>query len=238
MQHNGRDAPGRAGALAELLQAEIATHAGTPLGRGYQATVELFETPHGKVVVKRAHSGWLMGRAARRALAREHAIYARLEGVPGIPRSYGLPHDNCLILEYIPGPSLREHEMRLRDRTAFFDALRETLEAMHAAGVAHGDLKRKDNTIVGPGERPYVIDFGIACMRRPKGGLINRKWFDWMRQMDHNAWVKLKYGRKPTALSPVDRARYQPLWIENVARAVRVAWQTVTFRRLRKRRRL
>ena len=27
---------------------------------------------------------------------------------------------------------------------------------MHAAGVAHGDLKRKDNIIVGPGERPYL----------------------------------------------------------------------------------
>ena len=232
MSTSGRDRE-----LDDSLKTQIEARAGTTLGRGYQATVELFNTPRGKLVVKRAHGGWLFGRAARGAIAREGAVYERLSGIPGVPKSYGLLDDNCLILEHISGSSLREHEMRLRDRPAFFDAFLATLEAMHAAGVAHGDLKRKDNTIVGPNERPYIIDFGIACIRRPDGGPLNRLWFEWMRQMDYNAWIKLKYGRRPTDLSPADRDRYKPLWLEQIARRIRVTWQKLTFRRWRKSRR-
>ena len=112
---------------------------------------------------------------------------------------------------------------------------------MHAAGVAHGDLKRKDNIIVGPGERPYLIDFGIAARRSATSAPWNRYAFEPLVQMDMNAWIKLKYGRRidPTAepgvLSPADAAVYRPLWIERVARIVRVPWQTITLRRPRQR---
>jgi serine/threonine protein kinase len=146
-----------------------------------------------------------------------------------------------LALEHVAGPSLREHEPRIADRETFFAKLLATIEAMHAAGVAHGDLKRKDNIIVGAGERPYLIDFGIAVRRSAASVLWNRFAFERLVQMDLNAWVKLKYGRRidpdtePGVLSAVDAARYRPLLLERVARAVRVPWQTITLRRPRQR---
>jgi serine/threonine protein kinase len=228
---------GRDRELIDSLRAQIEAGTGTALGHGYQATVERFDTAVGPVVVKRAHAGRLLGSVARAAIARERAVYERLAGVPGIPKFYGAIDNNCLIIEYISGPSLRAHEAQLGDRAAFFDALLATLERMHAAGVAHGDLKRKDNTLVGPGEQPYIIDFGIACIRRAGGGPVNRLWFDWMQQMDYNAWTKLKHGRRPANLPAADRERYKPLWIEQIARAVRIAWQRLTLRRWRKGRR-
>src|SRR6185312_16486393 len=102
------------------------------------------------------------------------------------------------------GPSLREHEGTLVDREAFFAKLKSTVDAMHEAGIAHGDLKRKNNIIVGAGEQPYLIDFGIACRRDARDGLWNRWVFATFRQMDLNAWLKLKYGRRvdPALLSP------------------------------------
>ena len=112
---------------------------------------------------------------------------------------------------------------------------------MHAAGVAHGDLKRKDNIIVGPGEQPYLIDFGIAVRRSATSRLWNRLVFEPLVQMDMNAWVKLKYGRRidpesePGVISAADAAIYRPLWIERVARALRVPWQKITLRRARQR---
>ncbi|RPI60855.1 MAG: hypothetical protein EHM50_06675, partial [Lysobacterales bacterium] len=177
----------------------------------------------------------------RSLLKREHAVYERLDGIAGIPRSFGLVGDEYLALDFVAGPSLREHEARLDDRETFFARLLATIKAMHAAGVAHGDLKRKDNIIVGPGDQPYLIDFGIAVRRSARNGLFNRLVFARLEQMDLNAWVKLKYGRRidpeteRDVLAAEDAAIYRPLLIERFARAVRVPWQTITLRRPRQR---
>jgi predicted Ser/Thr protein kinase len=227
--------------IALALHAAIARGEGRVLGSGYQATVELYSTPAGAAVVKKPHRSALLGSLWRRLLRREHAVYEQLAGVPGVPRTYGLVDGEYLALEYIEGPSLREHEGSLADRPAFFAALLATLRAMHAAGVAHVDLKRKANIIVGPGERPWLIDFGIAARRGTSS--FGRAWFEHAVQGDYNAWVKLKYGRRiepaeaARVLSAEDAALYRPLWSERVARAIRVPWQAITLRRPRQRRR-
>jgi serine/threonine protein kinase len=225
--------------LAAELRAAIDAGLGKELGSGYQASVHRYRTSVGEVVVKKPHRGPLQG-VWRSLLRREHAVYASLDSIAGIPRSFGLV-DEYLALQFIAGPSLREHEARLADRDAFFARLLTTVEAVHAAGVAHGDLKRKDNIIVGPGEQPYLIDFGIAVRRSPTSASFNRFVFERLVQMDLNAWVKLKYGRRidpetePNVLSDEDAAVYRPLLIERLARAVRVPWQTLTLRRPRQR---
>ena len=228
-----------ADAIARALRDAIARGDGRVLGRGYQATVELFSTPAGDAVVKRAHGGGLLGPLFRHLLRREHAVYEQLAGVPGVPRTYGLIDGEHLALQYIPGPSLRTHERELKDRAGFFAALLRTLRAMHAAGVAHADLKRKANIIVGPGEQPWLIDFGIAAKRGESA--LGRSWFEHQVQGDYNAWIKLKYGRRiepaeaANVLSAEDAALYRPLRTERVARAIRVPWQTITLRRPRQR---
>jgi predicted Ser/Thr protein kinase len=228
-----------ADAIARALHDAIARSQGRVLGSGYQATVELYSTPAGDAVVKKPHKAKLLGPLWRYLLRREHAVYEQLAGVPGVPRTYGLIDGEYLALEYIAGPSLRAHEARLADRAAFFAALLATLRAMHAAGVAHADLKRKANIIVGPGERPWLIDFGIAVRRGASA--LGRAWFEHAAQGDYNAWIKLKYGRRiepaeaASVLSAEDAALYRPLWTERVARAIRVPWQAITLRRPRQR---
>jgi serine/threonine protein kinase len=235
------DDPQAASTLRAELASAIDAVAGRALGSGYQASAQLYRTSAGDVVVKKPHRGGPLAGLWRSLLKREQAIYARLDGVAGIPHSYGLIRDEYLALEFVEGPSLREHELRLVDREAFFAKLLTTVDAMHAAGVAHGDLKRKDNIIVGAGEQPYLIDFGIAVQRSATNELWNRCVFEQLVQMDMNAWVKLKYGRRidpdtePGVLSDEDAAIYRPLPIERLARAVRVPWQTLTLRRPRQR---
>jgi serine/threonine protein kinase len=208
---------------------------GRPLGSGYQASVHLYPTQVGDVVVKRPHTSRWLGFLWERLLRREDGVYARLQSVPGVPRSYGLLGGRYLTLEYIPGPSLREHETAVVDRERFFDQLLETIRAMHRAGVAHGDLKRKQNIIVGPGERPYLVDFGVARLRSDSNRGWNRWIFELAKQMDYNAWIKLKYGRRVDDLTPMDATLYRPLLIERIARIVRILWQKLTLRRPRQR---
>jgi predicted Ser/Thr protein kinase len=227
--------------LDEWLRRAMSAAHGTELGMGYQGAVHLYASPVGDVVVKQPHQGRWLSPLWRYLLRREAAVYARLAGIAGIPRSYGLLDGRYLLLEHVPGPSYRGAQTQLHDRERFFALLLETLRAMHAAGVAHGDLKRKDNVIVGPDERPYLIDFGIATRHNAAGGPLGRWWFAHVRQGDLNAWIKLKYGRRvepaeaATLLSAADAALYKPLWMERIARAIRVPWQKVTLRRPRQR---
>src|SRR5690606_21162715 len=130
------------------------------LGRGYQAIVTVHRGSFGTVVVKQARPWPLAGGITRWSLAREHEVYRRLRGVPGVPRCHAFLDGRYLVLEHIEGRSLRHAERDGALPPALFERLLATLRAMHAAGVAHGDLKRKDNILVATDGAPYVIDFG------------------------------------------------------------------------------
>lgn len=216
--------------LSDSVIRELTAVKGETLGAGYQATVTLHDTSAGKLVVKNAVQR-LFGRSG---VAREHDAYVRLSGISGIPNLYGLLGDSRLVLEYVEGNSLRQREAVLQNRERFFSKMLATIDAMHAAGVAHCDLKRKDNTLVGPDETPYLVDFGVACIFNESDGWLKRRWFRMMKQMDYNAWVKLCFGRFPRNLPEEVALRYHPLLLERVARWVRIPWQKLTLRRLRK----
>lgn len=204
------------------------------LGRGYQGEVYLRQRGDGPVIVK-VPIGRGLARAARRAmLRREHAIYQRLQGIRGVPRCEGFAGGDQLLLEYVPGPSLRQHEQTGAARELFFAQLLRLIEAMHAAGVAHGDLKRKDNILVGPGGQPYLIDFGTALALDERAGTVRRWLFRQLRRTDLNAWVKLKYQRQELDMDPADARLLRPTRPERVARALRRAWRAVTLRRRRR----
>jgi len=191
----------------------------------------------GELVVKSPHPNPVLASFGRRAIRREARAYDRLHGMSGIPHSLGLAASEHLVLEHVEGQTLKAASARLEDHERFFDALLEAIRAMHAAGVAHGDLKRKENTLVRPGETPCIIDFGVACLRREGTRGFNRKRFELMRQMDLNAYIKLKYGPHIDRMSPEDAELHRPLLIERVARQARTPWQFLTLRRTRKRRR-
>lgn len=191
----------------------------------------------GELVVKSPHPNGLLAWFGRRAIRREAGVYARLAGIPGVPACLGLARGDHLVLAHVSGPTLRKAAHSLGDRERFFARLLETILAMHAAGVAHGDLKRKENTLVGPDERPFLIDFGIACVPGPEPSGWRRRRFELTRQVDLNAWIKLKHGTRPENLPPEEAPLYRPLAIERWLRRLRPHWQWLTLRRARKRRR-
>ena len=207
------------------------------IGHGYQAVVRQLSSDVGELVVKSPHHNPFLAWFGRRSIQREAEVYDCLRGVKGVPRSYGLANSEHLVLEHVVGPTLRSAAADLSQRERFFDRLLESIHAMHEAGVAHGDLKRKENTLVGPDETPCIIDFGVACLRQDSGRGLRKKRFELMRQMDFNAYIKLKYGRLAEQMSPEDAALHRPLLIERMARRARGPWKFLTMRQARKRRR-
>ena len=195
------------------------------------------DSDYGELVVKSPHSNPLLAWLGRRAIRREARVYDRLKDVPGVPRSFGLADSEHLVLEHVPGTTLRAAAGQLGNPDRFFSELLRSIRAMHAAGVAHGDLKRKENTLVRADETPCIIDFGVACLRREGLHHFNRIRFEQTRQMDLNAYIKLRYGPFTERISAEDAELYRPLLIERLARRARGPWKVISLRRLRKNRR-
>ncbi|WP_376692625.1 protein kinase family protein [Wenzhouxiangella sp. EGI_FJ10409] len=144
------------------------------------------------LAVKTPRGRGLAWRARRFSLGREFRAYRRVADVPGFPRCYGLFGGCHLAVEYVDG-ALLKHAVPV-DPEHFFDRLRQAITGMHERGVAHGDLKSRRNVMVAGDGRPVIIDLGTAIVRKSGWRPLNRWLFDYLRQIDLNAWVKLKYG--------------------------------------------
>lgn len=202
-------------ALIEWIE-NTARHT-TPLGGGYQGTTYLYETAGQRWIIKVALGTGLRGRFSRWTLRREYQAYQRLRGFTGSPRCHGLVRDRYLVLDYVDAKPLRDTP--ITDRTAFFETLFSAIQELHRRGVAHADLKRRDNLLVIDGRQPCLIDFGAAIVRKPGFAPINHYLYQLAQRFDYNAWAKLKYNGHFENMTPEDRAYYRRTAIEHVARA-------------------
>lgn len=96
---------------------------------------------------------------------REAKAYRRLRGLKGIPVLYRVLDGLALVMERIPGESLEDLESRRKLPKSFFDELEQIVEDAHARGVAHCDLKRAPNMLLGIDGKPYVVDWSAAVCR-------------------------------------------------------------------------
>tara|TARA_B100000427_G_scaffold207983_1_gene173157 strand:+ start:540 stop:1190 length:651 start_codon:yes stop_codon:yes gene_type:complete len=152
------------------------------------------------------------------SIKREYRVYKKLKGLDGIPNCYGLTDQGKLVLEYIDGGSYRDKQFELDGNNHFFDALLELIKSMHNLGVAHGDLKRKDNLIVDQNLKPYLIDFGTAVINYDQSGSLKKIVFNFLKKTDLNAWIKHKYKRSYQNISNEDLTYYSPTSIERFYR--------------------
>lgn len=196
-----------------------------PLSKGYQGSVWLFTHPKQNVVVKTAPAGGLGKLLLHLTLQHEYRVYAELYGVQGVPRCYGFFRKRFLILEHIKGESLRH--AKLLDRDYFYRRFFSLLESLHDNGIAHVDLKRKDNILVVEGREPYLIDFGVAILKSQRSGLINGYLFNVGRRFDYNAWIKHKYNRQYDLVSAEDRIYLRRTVAERFAGWVKKTWKKV-----------
>ena len=169
------------------------------LGQGYQAQALLYSNNGRRLAIKTP-----AGRGPRRWLSilmlrHEARLEGELAGCAGIAR----------------------HE-------AFFAELLPCSEALHARGIAHSDLQKKDNLFVVGGRHPCLLDFGAAVIRKPGFAPFNHLHYRFAARLDLNQWVKLKYRGRLTEVSDADRAYYRRTWLERLARALKLG-----FRRLR-----
>lgn len=164
-------------------------HAGRNVSK---ASIDIVEHDGRVLVVKDvAHRPfWVRSILGPFQLRREARAYRRLEGLAGIPSLVQVIDRRALALERIEGGAIRDVP-RGAVPAVFFDRLLALVTAIHARGVAHGDLHHGD-VLVAPGDRPYVIDFSTASFAGRHGSRARRFFFDQARLNDLRAVAKLR----------------------------------------------
>ena len=189
------------------------------LATSNQGTILLFQEAGMEFVIKTAMGTGPARRARQATLERECEAYSRLKGIEGVPRCYGMVADRFLVLEYVNGKPYREAEFK--DREAWFRQLLATLRNIHARGVSHGDLKSKSNLMMTSRGKPCVLDFGTTVLEKKGFHPINNRMFEYLKQLDLNAWVKHKYHGRYEDASEKDRQLLDYSFSESVLRKYR-----------------
>ena len=197
------------------------------LASGYQGVVYLFNDNGRRFAIKAASGRGPMRWLRCRMLRNEFKAYSRLTGLPGCPRCYGLIDGRYLVLEYLEGQSLRHGEAE--DRPKYYAELFCLISELHHRGIAHFDLKRKNNLMVLPAGSPGIVDFGVSIVRKHGFAPINHFLYDLAVQIDFNAWIKHKYRKRYSEVSAADRAYLRHTRTEKVVRVIKRVCHALRF---------
>lgn len=137
-------------------------------------------------------SGWLLRSLfGPWLISREERIYRHLDGAPGVPRLLRRLDPHALLVQHIEGRSCADFaDGDLPPE--FFDRLRRVVEAMHARGIVHCDIKNRANIVVTSDGDPYLIDFATAFARDGRFRLLRRFLFERFRTDDLKGVVKAR----------------------------------------------
>ena len=216
---HGRPVPVPLDELRDWIEAQLDQPAAHRGKRSYQGAILLYEREGQRLAVKaprgRGPALWL----SRWMIRREFRIYRRLDGMRGVPRCYGLLDQCYLLLEHIDGATFRERQQQLREQPEFFASLWDTVDELHRRGVAHTDLKKKDNLMLRDDNQPCLVDFGAAVSRRSGFAPLNHMIYRIARQFDYNACVKLRH-KGYDDLDSHESARFRRMPIERVTHSI------------------
>ena len=141
-------------------------------------------------------------------LWRERKAYRRLKGLKGIPICYRVIDGLALVIEEIPGRNIEglENEGGLSEE--FFNQLQEVVKKVHNRGMAHCDLKRAPNILLGHDDKPYLVDWSASISEREFRFFPFNLIYQRFLQDDLNAITKLKLRHCPQSVSPEEARRY------------------------------
>jgi len=152
---------------ASLSRTQLAGCVVETLSRGGWGNpdVYLIRLDGGLAVVKdfAARRPWVRVAIGRWLTSREIRAYRALDGVSAVPRLLGRVDELAFATEYRPGEPLGRG-LAGRLPADFTTRLGEAVEAMHARGVVHLDLRHRSNVLAGRDGRPVVLDFASALV--------------------------------------------------------------------------
>ena len=112
-----------------------------------------------------------------------------------------------MAMEYVAGERI-SHWKRRELPPALFSHLWALIEAIHARGIVHIDLRKRDNILISTGGEVFIIDFN-ASFRFPPGSHGARWILPALRKTDHFGFLKWKAALAPSQLSESERSAFR-----------------------------
>ncbi len=164
------------------------------VGGGSRPDVAVVELAGVACVVK-DHQGCdpLFARLVGPLLARrEVAALQRLVAVDGVPRVLDVLDRRAFAMTLLDAEPYRRRQRDVEQWRMFFQAMQALLADMHAAGVAHADLRSPDNTLMTAAGQPALVDFVASYRRGSRFNPLGRWMFARLCAVDASAIEKHK----------------------------------------------
>ena len=168
-------------------------------------------------------NGFLYRNIAGRFLVwREKKAYEKLDGIKGIPIFYRSINGLAIVIEELRGKKLKAFHKTIGIPEKFYSDLYDLLNTIHSAGLAHCDLKRTPNIIVGDDGRPYIVDWAASISRSEFRFFPLSLIFKRFVRDDMDAILKLKLKYSPELVSQEEKDTYMNRGnIEKIIRIIR-----------------
>lgn len=163
-----------------------------------------------KVIVKdfSLNSFWFRNIVGRFLIWREKKAYKKIDGLIGVPALYGSIGGVALIIEEIQGTDIGRKEIMKDLDENFIKDLGNLIDRIHDRGIAHCDLKRAPNIMIGNDGNPYIIDWAASISKSEFGFFPLNIIYKRFIQDDLNAITKIKLKWRPEKVSPEEKLLY------------------------------
>lgn len=153
---------------------------------------------------------------------REVKAYKKMGDFQGVPNLYGVIDGLALVVQEIPGTTLKNIRKGTRLEHGFFDALRELVSGLQRRGLAHCDLKSKGNILVGQDGLPYIIDWAAAISKSEFRLPLFSRIYQRFVLDDYNAVIKHTLFYRSELVTFEEKERfYHRNWAEKTIRYIR-----------------
>ncbi len=123
---------------------------------------------------------------------RECKALKKLKAVACVPDLLAQPSLRSFLMTYHESEQITRLEKFTPEWPVFFEKLRNAIDEIHHAGVAHNDLRNPTNTLVTPEGEPILVDL-VACFCQGQAWNLPNQWmFKKFSQVDLSAITKIK----------------------------------------------
>jgi len=133
---------------------------------------------------------WVRVGIGRALVSRETAAYKAAHRIEGVARFLGRLGPLCLATEWVDGRPLREWTGNPLP-VGVFERLRATLDRLHDAGIALGDVHHRD-VLVDDHGGVTLVDLATAVTLGERPGRMRSRLFRRLRLQDEISYARLK----------------------------------------------